>query len=98
MRKIISLACKLAQHLEVIKGQISDVPISKNLRKGISNLCTKFHAFIIKSTIFSPICSTISDVVIASVHSEKKNLKKMITIIIFIRMNKSQELTVFGRR
>ena len=43
-----------------------------------------------------------SDVVIASVHTEKTRLKKMIMIIIiiiFISMNKAQELTVFlGRQ
>ena len=32
---------------------------------------------------------------IASVHSEKTRLKKMIMIIIIISMNKLQELTVF---
>ena len=37
----------------------------------------------------------IIDVAIASVHSEKTRLKKMIMIII---MNKSQETTVFGVR
>ena len=36
----------------------------------------------------------ISDVAIASVHSEKTRLKKMVMII--ISMNKSQETTVFG--
>ena len=36
-----------------------------------------------------------SDVAIASVHSEKIRLKKLIIIII---MNKSQETMVFGRR
>ena len=40
----------------------------------------------------------ISDVVIASVHSEKTRLKKMIMIIIIIIMNKSQESMVFGGR
>ena len=43
----------------------------------------------------------ISDVVIASVHSEKtrlKNLIMIIIIIIIISMNKSQELTVFHGR
>ena len=41
----------------------------------------------------------ISDVVIASVHSEKTRLKKMIMIIIIIIiMNRSQELTVFHGR
>ena len=39
------------------------------------------------------VTSGISDVVIASVHSEKTRMKKMIIIIII--MNKSQELTVF---
>ena len=37
--------------------------------------------------------SGISDVAIVSVHSEKTRLKKMITIIIIISMNKSQEST-----
>ena len=44
----------------------------------------------------------ISDVVTASVHSEKTRMKKlmmkMIIIIIIIIMNKSQELTVFHGR
>ena len=42
--------------------------------------------------------SGISDVAIASVHSEKTHLKKcmMIMIIIIIFMNKSQEMTVFS--
>ena len=44
------------------------------------------------------ITNSISDVVIASVHSEKTRLKKMIKIIIIISMNKSQELTVFHGR
>ena len=43
------------------------------------------------------VTSGISDVVIASVHSEKTHLKKMIMIII-ISMNKSQESTVFHGR
>ena len=42
------------------------------------------------------VTSGISDGTIASVHSEKTRLKKMIMIIIIIGMNKSQELTVFG--
>ena len=43
--------------------------------------------------------SYISDVVIASVHSEKTRLKNRIMImIIIISMNKSQELTVFHGR
>ena len=49
---------------------------------------------------------SISDVVTASVYSEKTHMKKvmmmmmmkMIIIIIIIIMNKSQESTVFGRR
>ena len=45
----------------------------------------------------------ISDVVSASVYSDKTHMKKlmmmnMIIIIIIIIMNKSQELTVFHRR
>ena len=42
----------------------------------------------------------ISDVVTASVNSEKTRMKKciMIMIIIIITMNKSQESTVFGGR
>ena len=43
------------------------------------------------------VTSGISDVAIASVHSEKICLKKMIMIII-ISMNKSQELTIFHGR
>ena len=39
------------------------------------------------------VTSDISGVAIASVHSEKTRMKKMIIIIII--MNKSQELTVF---
>ena len=39
--------------------------------------------------------SGISDVVIASVHSEKNRLKKLMMIFI---MNKLQETTVFSRR
>ena len=42
--------------------------------------------------------SGISDVAIASVHSKKTRLKKMLVIIIIISMNKSQESTVFGGR
>ena len=43
------------------------------------------------------VTSGISDVAVASVHSEKTHLKKMITvIIIIISMNKSQELTVLA--
>ena len=38
---------------------------------------------------------TVSDVVTASVYSEKTRLKKLIMIIIII-MNKSQETTVFA--
>ena len=41
------------------------------------------------------VTSGISDVAIASVHSEKTRMKKMIMIITIISMNKSQELTVF---
>ena len=41
------------------------------------------------------VSSGISDVVIASVHSEKTGLKKLMKIIIII-MNKSQEMTVFS--
>ena len=40
----------------------------------------------------------IRDVAIASVHSEKTRLKKMIMIIIIISMIKLQESTVFGER
>ena len=41
----------------------------------------------------------LSDVVIASVHSEKTRLKNVVMIIIIIiSMNKSQELTVFQGR
>ena len=40
------------------------------------------------------VTSGISDVAIASIHSEKTRLKKLIIII----MNLSQEKTVFGRR
>ena len=45
------------------------------------------------------VTSGISNVVIASVHSEKTRLKKMIMIIIISSssMNKSQESTVFNR-
>ena len=42
------------------------------------------------------ISSDISDVVIASVHSEKTRLKKYMMIIIIIIMNKSQKTTVFS--
>ena len=43
------------------------------------------------------VISGINDVAIASVHSEKTRLKKLIMIIIIISiMNKSQEMTVFG--
>ena len=38
----------------------------------------------------------ISDVVTASVYSEKTRLKKCLIMIIMIIMNKSQETTVFG--
>ena len=40
------------------------------------------------------VTSGISDVAIASVHSEKTRLKKLIMII----MNLSQETSIFGRR
>ena len=43
------------------------------------------------------VSSGISDVAIASVHSDKTRMKKMIMIII-ISINKSQESTVFGGR
>ena len=43
------------------------------------------------------VSSGISDVVFASVNSEKTSLKKLIMIIIIIIMNKSQESTVFWR-
>ena len=43
------------------------------------------------------VSSGISDVVIASVHSEKTRLKKLMKMIIII-MNKSQETTVFSGR
>ena len=42
------------------------------------------------------VTSGISDITIASVHSEKTRLKKMIMIIIITSMNKSQESTGFG--
>ena len=42
------------------------------------------------------VTSCISDVAIASLHSKKTRLKKMIMIIIIICMNKSEESTVFG--
>ena len=42
------------------------------------------------------VTSGLNDVAIVSVHSEKNRVKKMITIIIIISMNKLQELTVFG--
>ena len=48
----------------------------------------------VMGTIF--LVSGISDVVITSVHSVKIRLKKTIVIIIIIRMNESQESTVFG--
>ena len=54
---------------------------------------------IIKAQISGRMVSSgISDVAIASVHSEKTRLKKfmMIMIIIIIIMNKSQEMTVFS--
>ena len=37
----------------------------------------------------------VSDVAIASIHSDKTRMKKMIMIIIIMSMNKSQESTVF---
>ena len=40
----------------------------------------------------------ISDVVTASVYSEKTRMKKLMIIIIIIIMNKLQELTVFHWR
>ena len=40
----------------------------------------------------------ISDVVIASVHSEKTRLKKLMTIMMIIIMNKSQKMKVFSGR
>ena len=50
---------------------------------------------IIKAQISGMVSSSTSDVALASVHSEKTHLKKLIIIIIFI-MNKSQETTVFS--
>ena len=51
---------------------------------------------IIKAQISGKFVSSgISDVAIASVHSEKTRLKKLMMIII---MNKSQETTVFSGR
>ena len=44
------------------------------------------------------VSSGISDVEIASVHSEKTHLKKLMMIIIIIIMNKSQETMVFRGR
>ena len=44
------------------------------------------------------VSSGISDVVIASVYSEKTRLKKLTIIIIIIIMNKLQETMVFGGR
>ena len=46
------------------------------------------------------ICSAsgTSDVEIASVHSEKTRLKKLMKIVIIIIMNKSQESMVFSGR
>ena len=41
------------------------------------------------------VSSGISDVVFASLYSEKTHLKKLMNMIII--MNKSQEMTVFGR-
>ena len=60
------------------------------------------HTILLKPIIKAPISGrmvSISDVAIASVHSEKTRLKKcmMITITIIL-MNKSQEMTVFRRR
>ena len=49
--------CKMAAILAL--GKIWNVPISKNLPRGIVYQCTKFHAFIINSTILSHICRTI---------------------------------------
>ena len=64
------------------------------------------HTVKLKSSIKAQIpeklvTSGISDVAIASVHSEKTRVKKwimIIIIIIIIIMNKSQELTVFHGR
>ena len=51
----------------------------------------------IKAQILGKLVSRgISDVAIASVHSEKTRQKKMIMIIIIISMNKSQESMVYG--
>ena len=44
------------------------------------------------------VSSGISDVVFASVHYERTSLKKLIMIIIFIIMNKSQETKFFHGR
>ena len=52
---------------------------------------------IIKAKISGRMVSSgISDVAIASVHSEKTLLKKLMIMIIIIIMNKSQEMTVFS--
>ena len=51
---------------------------------------------IIKAQISGKLVTNgISDIAIASVHSEKTHLKKM---IIIISMNKPQETTIFGWR
>ena len=45
------------------------------------------------------VSSGISDVVIASVHSEKTRLKQlMMTIVMIIIMTESQEMTIFSGR
>ena len=41
-----------------VRGQIWDGPIAQNDPYVIFLLCTKFHAFMIKWTIFQPIRST----------------------------------------
>jgi len=42
--------------VKVTKGQISDGPISKNLKYLMMYYSAKFHAFIIKGTIVAQIC------------------------------------------
>ena len=44
------------------------------------------------------VASSISDVAIASVRSEKNRLKKLMKIIIIIIMDKSQETAIFSGR
>ena len=77
-----------------IKMASASTPSVNELKKGLILVHTVKLKQITKAQISGKlVTSGISDVAVASVHSEKTRMKKMNMII--ISMNKSQELTVF---